>query len=112
MKLSLRRITLFTADLAAMVAFYRDALDLDLVVDEPGWKEFDAGECRIALHNGKSRVGARAPKLGFYVKDVAKAKAELEARGVKLGEIKSFEKISFCDGKDPDGNAFSLTNRR
>ncbi len=61
MRLDLRRIVLFTPDMARMTAFYRDVLGLPLRLDEPGFKG-DAGGCGIALHNGKSRVGARAPQ--------------------------------------------------
>jgi hypothetical protein len=42
---------------------------------------------------------------------VAKAKAWLETRGAKLGKIHAFEKIAFCNGKDPDGNVYAITNR-
>jgi len=108
---AIRGITLFTSDMAKMATFYRDVIGLKLVEDTPGWKQFDAGTCRLALHKGKSRVGARPPKIGFYAKDVVKAKAWLESRGAKLGEIKSFEAIVFCDGKDPDGNVYAITNR-
>ena len=111
MKLAIHGITLFTSDMEKMAAFYRDVLGLKLIEDTPGWKQFDAGTCRLALHKGKSRVGARAPKIGFYAKDVAKAKAWLEGRGAKLGEIQSSETVSFCNGKDPDGNTYAITNR-
>jgi len=111
MEFAIRGITLFTSDMAKMTAFYRDVMGLKLVEDTPGWERFDAGNCRLVLHKGKSRVGARPPKIGFYAKDVTKAKAFLEARGAKLGAIKTFEAIAFCDGKDPDGNAYAITNR-
>jgi catechol 2,3-dioxygenase-like lactoylglutathione lyase family enzyme len=111
MELAIRGITIFTSDMEKMAAFYRDVLGLKLIEDTPGWKQFDAGACRLALHKGKSRVGARPPKIGFYAKDVAKAKAWLEARGAKLGEIQSSALVSFCNGKDPDGNAYAITNR-
>ena len=111
MELAIRRITLFTSDMAKIAAFYQDVLGLKLIEDSPDWKQFDAGTCRLALHKGKSRVGARAPKIGFYAKDVPKTKTWLESRGAKLGEIQSFEKIAFCNGKDPDGNPYAITNR-
>ena len=111
MEFAIVGITLFTSEMEKMAAFYRDVLGLKLVEDTPGWKRFDAGNCRLALHKGKSRVGARPPKIGFYAKDVAKAKTWLEARGAKLGKIHAFEKIAFCNGKDPDGNVYAITNR-
>jgi catechol 2,3-dioxygenase-like lactoylglutathione lyase family enzyme len=111
MEFAISGITLFTSEMEKMAAFYRDVLGLKLIEDTPGWKRFDAGTCRLALHKGKSRVGARAPKIGFYAKDVAKAKVWLESRGAKLGAIQSFEQIAFCNGKDPDGNTYAITNR-
>jgi catechol 2,3-dioxygenase-like lactoylglutathione lyase family enzyme len=65
MRLSMRRIILFTSDMERMTEFYRDVLGLPLRTDERGWKEFDADGCVIALHNGTSRIGARPPKIGF-----------------------------------------------
>ena len=56
-------------------------------------------------------MGARPPKIGFYARDVAQTKAWLESRGAKLGKIHASEAVAFCDGKDPDGNAFALSNR-
>ena len=111
MRLSLKRIVLFTPDMARMTAFYRDVLGLPLRHDEPGFKEFDAGGCGIALHNGKSRVGARAPKLSFWADDLVAARAELIARGARMGEVLGGDGLMRCEGKDPDGNAFQLSNR-
>ena len=111
MEFGISGITLFTSEMAKMAAFYRDVIGLKLIEDTPGWKRFEAGKCRLALHKGKSRVGARPPKIGFYAKDVEKAKAFLEARGAKLSKIYTFETIAFCNGKDPDGNAYAITNR-
>ncbi len=59
MDLALTRI-LFTQNMAAMLAFYRDVLGLALLIDEPGFKEFDTGGCRLALHHGSSRRRATA----------------------------------------------------
>jgi catechol 2,3-dioxygenase-like lactoylglutathione lyase family enzyme len=111
MKLVMKRIVLFTKDMPGMVAFYRDKLGLSLRKDEPGWKEFDANGCVIALHNGPSRIGARPPKIGFWAKDIAAAREELAARGVKMGKLLSGAGLTRCEGKDPDGNPFSISDR-
>jgi len=89
MKLAMRRVVLFTKNMPAMVAFYRDVLGLPLTTDEKGWKEFDAGGCGIALHNGTSRIGARPPKIVFWAGDVAAAREALAARGAKIGKVSS-----------------------
>ena len=111
MKLSMRRIVLFTSQMEQMTAFYRDALGLPLSKDEPRWKEFDANGCVIALHNGSSQVGKRPPKIGFWASDVAAAREALVARGAKLGKVMSGGGLTRCEGKDPDGNPFSISNR-
>ncbi len=113
LSLSVRRIIIFTNDMAAMAAFYRgDRLGLALVTDEPNWKDFDAGSIRIALHNGSATTGRRAPKIAFYAADVAGARAELLGRGLKLGTlIRSNAGPTFFDGKDPDGNPFTVSDR-
>ena len=112
MQLRLSRIILFTANMEQMVAFYRRVLGLKLVTNDKGWKTFDAGSCEIALHGGASETGARLPKLQFDVKDVAVAREALTARGAKMGKVSSRDGLDLCGGKDPDGNPFSLSNRR
>jgi predicted enzyme related to lactoylglutathione lyase len=112
MTLSLRRIILFTKNMPGMVAFYRDVLGLKLRKDEPGWKEFDANGCVIALHNGTSAVGKRPPKLGFWANDIAAAREALVKRGAKMSKLMSGAGLVRCEGKDPDGNHFSISDRR
>jgi catechol 2,3-dioxygenase-like lactoylglutathione lyase family enzyme len=111
MQLVLKRIILFTSDMARMTTFYRDALGLPLCTDQAGYKEFDAGGSRIALHNGNARVGTRPPKLSFQVDDVAAAREELIAHGAKLGKVLGGNILTRCEGKDSDGNPFQLSNR-
>lgn len=111
MTLTMRRVVLFTKDMTRMIAFYRDVLGLPLRLDEPGYKEFDAGGCGIALHNGTSRPGARPPKLVFRAGDVAAVRAELAARGARLGKVLGNAGLQRCEGKDPDGNSYSISNR-
>jgi len=112
MPLELRRIILFTSNLKAMSAFYGEALALPLVTDEDGFKEFDAGGCRIALHNGASEIGARPPKLVFYSDDIPATREALVARGVKLGKVLSQSDLTRCEGRDPDGNPLQISNRK
>jgi catechol 2,3-dioxygenase-like lactoylglutathione lyase family enzyme len=112
MPLRLRRIILFTRNMNAMSAFYGDLLGLPFVTDEDGFKEFDAGGCRIALHNGASEIGARPPKLVFYSDDVAAVRETLVARGVKLGNVLSQAGLVRCEGRDPDGNPLQISNRK
>ncbi len=115
MNLSVRRVILFVKDVQTTGAFYRDVLGLKFKPspDDPkAWLEFEAGACSIALHDGGvPNTSRRAPKIGSYVEDVSAARAILVARGVKMGRVQSSDFHQFCDGKDPEGNAFQISNR-
>ncbi len=112
MRLEIKRIVFFTSNMEAMARFYREVLGLKPLTDEDGWKEFGAGSCNIALHRGRSAGRSRSPKIAFYAADVAATRAALVRRGATMGKIMSGRDIDFCDGKDPDGNAFSISSRR
>jgi catechol 2,3-dioxygenase-like lactoylglutathione lyase family enzyme len=109
--LSIKRIIIFTRDMPTLTRFYREVLGLKEKSNEPGWKEFHAGACCVALHNGTSEVGRRPPKLVFFSADVAATREALMKRGAKLGKIKSKDGLDLCEGKDPDGNPFQISNR-
>ena len=111
LELSIKRIILFTARMAEMASFYRDVLGLQQIDDEAGWKEFRAGNCNIALHNGASVVGSRPPKLVFHSNDVAETRKALTGRGARLGKLKSGNGLDLCEGEDPDGNPFQISSR-
>jgi catechol 2,3-dioxygenase-like lactoylglutathione lyase family enzyme len=109
--LRLRRIILFTRSLDTLIAFYRDILGLPVRTGsaEEGWVEFDAGGCGLALHRGKPKPGSS--KCAFGSSDVRKTREELMARGAKLGKVKDFGDLVLCEGRDPDGNFFQISNR-
>ena len=109
--LKLRRIILFASDLGALTAFYRDVLGLEIRDGsaKEGWVEFDAGGCSLALHRGKSKRGST--KTAFGSSDVQKMREELVRRGAKMGKVKAFGDLVLCDGRDPEGNVFQLSNR-
>lgn len=111
MKLALRRVTIFTANMDALARFYGEVLGLAVLSDQPRWKLFDAGAVQIALHNGSSMLGRRPPKLVFHAADVAKAREILNARGAKFGKVKQAEDFAMSDTKDPDGNPIQISSR-
>ncbi len=86
MTLSMRRIVLFTKDMPGMVKFYRDVL-------------------------GTSQVGRRPPKIGFWAKDIGAARQELVGRGAKMSKVMEGGGLARCEGVDPDGNPFSISDR-
>ena len=109
--MKMARVILFTGQMEAMSRFYGQVLGLKQVTNEKGWREFAAGEARIALHSGPSSPGRKGPKIVFYAEDVAAARETLVARGAKFGKARQGEVFCLCDGKDPDGNPIQLSNR-
>ena len=112
MELKVRRIILFTRKMDAMTAFYRDVIGLKPAGRDEGWIDFDSGACHIALHAGGGVPGKRPPKICFHASDVAAARALLIKRGaIGLGAVHSTARFDMCDGKDPDGNPYSISSR-
>ena len=111
--LSISRVIIFAKDLKHMAGFYGNVLGLPaLESTDPGWYEFDAGNCRLALHKGgREEKAPRAPKVVFHCEDVAGIRDVLNARGAKFGKVKVAGALLLCDGKDPEGNALQLSNR-
>ena len=111
MRLTLRRVILFTDRMEEMARFYGEVLGLTPVGSEPGWRDFAAGACNIALHAGKPAVGKRPPKLALHATDIAAARATLVNHGVTVGPVKSTASFDMCDFTDPDGNPIQLSSR-
>ena len=113
------RVILFTSDMKKASAFYRDALGFKPIIDPAipadEWIEFQAGRVTIALHRaGKGRASAGGGcrhKIVFFAKDVAKARAKLVKKMVKVGPVKTWGKLSICDFSDPEGNRMQISNR-
>ena len=109
--MKMARVILFTGQMDAMSKFYGGVLGLKQVTNEKGWREFEAGGARIALHSGPSAPGRKGPKIVFHAEDVTGLREKLVARGAKFGKVKQGEVFCLCDGKDPDGNPIQLSNR-
>ena len=109
--MKMARVILFTGRMEEMSRFYGEVLGLEQVSSEKGWREFDAGGARIALHSGPSSPGRKGPKIVFHAEDVAAMRESLVARRATFGKVRQGEVISLCDGKDPDGNPIQLSNR-
>ena len=82
------RVILFTGQMEKMSKFYGEVLDLEVISEEKGWREFAAGSTSIALHSGPSSPGRKGPKLVFHAKDVAALRKTLVTRGAKFGEVR------------------------
>jgi catechol 2,3-dioxygenase-like lactoylglutathione lyase family enzyme len=116
----LARIIIFVADVPRMAAFYREHFGLRPIpspwpADE--WQELDAGGCGIAFHRAHGAGGPTGSpdnphKLAFACEDVAARRAALVACGVPMDELQTFGDVTLCDGSDPEGHRFQITNPR
>lgn len=114
MELKLARVILFAVQVETLAAFYGEVLGLTrLSSNDSGFVEFEAGGCRLAIHDGGTadKPRWRGPKLVFGSQDVAACREALLSRGVKMGKLVAFEQIHLCDGWDPEGNVFQISDR-
>ena len=113
-------VILYVQDMNRQVAFYRDILGFG--VKEPvGVKDFrdfyavrlQTGSCSLKLHTGKKeRTSTDSPQLVFRVKNIHGTRYDLLEQDVEMGEIHSPEPgVMVSNGKDPEGNAFSIEAR-
>lgn len=112
----LAQAILFANDLGAMKAFYRDALGLQIIEDDPGYVRLDSGGAVLMLHK-LGEPPSPSPRMDSFIKlcfksdDVPAAREALVARGVTMRELHRYGPITFCDGVDPEGNIFQITTR-
>ena len=50
-------------------------------------------------------------KIGFQADDVAAERARLVSKGVAMGVVRQFGSLTLCDGHDPEGHVFQLSNQ-
>ena len=114
---TMSRITLVVQNMMMVTEFYRDVLQLkpifDLKVQPPQWIEFNTGPCRLALQVASRSDGLPSTysKIVFCVDDVEEARKELLERDAPMGEIEDDGRFQYCEGQDPEGNKFQISNR-
>jgi catechol 2,3-dioxygenase-like lactoylglutathione lyase family enzyme len=110
-------ITVATNDIVAAERFYLDVLGLPL---SKRWgqmpaAEFETGTLTIAVMQSEAfgmEFRANSHPIAFRVDNVASARAELEARGVKFsGDILDSGVCHQAFFQDPDGNMLALHHR-
>jgi predicted enzyme related to lactoylglutathione lyase len=113
--MKIRAIMLFVKDVKTVAAFYQNYFGLKPVGKfNPEYLELSGGGIRIALHRSPSHDGnsSHSPaKIIFACKDVPAMVKKLSAKGLKFGKIHSYEKIQFCDTKDPEKNPVQISSR-
>ena len=115
---SLYQLMLMVGDMAKMVAFYRDAVGLEVVFpsDAPvdgyasvNWVQLAAGETRLALHGGGEPQGSGAATLSFKVDDVAALYRNLKQKGFEIDAPQELGPgVMVAKALDPEGNRLSF----
>jgi predicted enzyme related to lactoylglutathione lyase len=114
LQLVAKNLILFVEDVQRVAQFYEQVLGLEVLEasSDKKWVKLRAGDFSIGVHSGgRPNKWRRAPKLVFYSANVSKTRSDLQKRGAKMGVVKSSATLAFCDGKDPEGNPFQISNR-
>jgi len=128
------RVILYVRDVELLKNFYQTYFDVPLVEEIPDeWAVLKAGDVELALHlagrqyrrdewpeadgaeqqdTGGHDDSASNAKLVFTVKSgLPELREKLLAGGVKMRNLKRYPGFAqlMCDGEDPEGNMFQLS---
>jgi predicted enzyme related to lactoylglutathione lyase len=120
----LNRVIIYVGDVEKCAGFYRHVfgfttLASDLPTNE--WIELETGGCRLAFIQAHGPAGSihsatggpmNPHKIVFYAEDVAAVRTQLVGRGAVMGDVRMFGPLALCDGQDPEGHIFQLSNYR
>src|SRR6266566_3119205 len=120
MQISMTRVLLYVRDVGRLKSFYQTLFGFR-VIEEIGdeWAVLLAGPVELAFHRvGKSFRSAPLAsvpsnaKLVFTVDaGLTELRTKREKADVPMGEIKRYQGFAYslCDGRDPEGNVFQLS---
>jgi len=101
------------SDFDESLAFYRDELELELVLEDRNtrWAEFQLSPgAKLAIHAVKATNANPVGAIVLYTDDIGKSELWLRGKGIKLfdkEEIPGLGKLASF--QDPDGNVIQLT---
>jgi catechol 2,3-dioxygenase-like lactoylglutathione lyase family enzyme len=108
-------VSVLTQDIPRAKRFYGDTLGLPIETEGENDLEFTLGQVTLDVFDPASVGQEFAPSpagIAIRVPDVAAARAELEAKGVRFdGEIIDTGVCHFAFFQDPDGNKLMLHRR-
>jgi len=120
MQMHMSRVILYVRDVARLKDFYETRFGFPIIEEIPGeWAVLQAGQIELALHlagpayrAAQNQTTQSNIKLLFTIESgLAQMRAKLEEAGVSVGKIKRYSGFpySLCDGLDPEGNVFQLS---
>ena len=108
-------VSVLTQDMPRAKQFYAETLGLPVETESENDMEFTLGQVTLDVFNPASVGHEFAPSpagIAIRVPDVAAAREELEAKGVRFdGDIVDTGVCHFAFFKDPDGNRLMLHRR-
>jgi predicted enzyme related to lactoylglutathione lyase len=123
MRATMSRLILYVYDVTALTSFYRTHFGLELCEEIEGeWAVMKAGAMELALHRVGEPYRERQPqrrsmtnaKMVFSIESgLVELREKLSAAGVPMRELKRYQGFPqlMCDGEDPEGNVFQLSQR-
>jgi catechol 2,3-dioxygenase-like lactoylglutathione lyase family enzyme len=110
---SLRFLGVRTNAFDAMVALYRDVLQLDPIVDRPGAAWFHAADGAsihvYAADDEDHDFFGAGPVVGIAVDDFERARAAMVAAGIEfIGEPQRDGSVAWNHYRAPDGNVYEI----
>jgi len=120
----LNRVIIFVGDVQKCARFYTDVFGFTVLSSDHApaeWMELDTGGCRLAFHKARGPDGPidsptgssmNPHKIVFFAEDVEAARAAVVARGAAMGDVHKSGSLMLCDGRDPEGHVFQISNRR
>ncbi len=110
-------VAISTKDLPNAVDFYENTLGLprSVYLEERNYAEFETGNLTLSVIDAEKmglRHSVRGQHIALHVADVARARALLEARGVRFeGDVLDTGVCHMALFRDPDGNPLMLHHR-
>jgi len=106
----------YVRDVAAARRFYAEVVGLRPGAwFNEGWIEFDLGNATFALDGTGEELGiapGSSSGAAFEVDDVHAMRERLAAAGVAVSEVYEFPPCRACFARDPEGNRFTIHQRR
>jgi len=104
----------YVHEMSRAVAFYRDAMGLQVISESPGWSMLSCGNAFVGLHAieaGVSEGLAGHAGLSLEVQDLEVAIADIRKAGGRLREIREPEPqvpVRLAVVEDSEGNVFEI----
>ena len=113
MNFQLKRVIYSVGDVEKTADFYKEAFGFSATTDPDylpsQWLEVVTENCNIGLF--KEEQGNRVVRVVYFIDDIVAARRYLNDRGAEMEEIEDRGQFQICNGVDPAGILFQLSNR-